>query len=347
MGNAEQTVEAFGARIERGNAISAVGAGPWLNLPKLRRFSGDVLASAALVCRKKRGIRNIEHRLRFIGRSLTTPRLTRDWLALWRAPELAPLAETNSRLLLKLQRRYLRKGLVAGARWEVLRQHYCFALHQFSGAALKEIFTPPGALLAQLSVAKVGGFSVRLVYHDLYEKEGELSLTFFDEELRERAFILTFCVTSWRPERREMFIGGLQGFRVANKRESVVAVTRGMFGLRPKALLLFTLQQLAAQWNILEIHAVSNQTRIQSQAHLAINADYDQFWIESGGQLDDEGNYTLPATFVPRDLQAIRPNKRTTYRRRYEMLEALGAIITEHLVSLSANPPAGRVHSRL
>jgi uncharacterized protein VirK/YbjX len=306
----------------------------WVNL---LRLPGSLLANSAIVCRNKRGVKNLEHRVKFMSRCLTTPRLTQDWLALWRAPELAPLAQSHPRVLLKLQRRYLRDGLDARDRWDILQQHYDFALKHFSAAALKEIFTAPGALLAEMPVADAGRFSVRLFYHDLYEKEGELSLVFYDEQIRERAFVLTFCVTSSRPGCREIFIGGLQGFRVANKRESVVAVTRGMFGLRPKALLLFVLQQLAAQWNVQRIFAVSNQTRIQSQRHIAINADYDGFWIESGSRLDAENNFIVPATFVPRDLQTIRPNKRTLYRRRYEMLAALGETINKNLINLSGH----------
>jgi uncharacterized protein VirK/YbjX len=325
------------------NDSLVAGAKQWFNL---FRLPGDLLANAAIVCRNKRGIRNIEHRLKFMSRCLTTPRLTQDWLALWQSPELAPLVQSHPRVLLKLQRRYLRNGLDARNRWEILQQHYGFALEHFSAGALKEIFATPGALLAEMPVADAGRFSVRLFYHDLYEKEGELSLIFYDEQIRERAFVLTFCVTSGRPGQREIFIGGLQGFRAANKRESVVAVTRGMFGLRPKALLVFVLQQLTAHWNVQRVYAVSNQTRIQSQKHLAINANYDEFWIESGSQRDSEGNFIVPATFTPRDLQTIRPNKRTQYRRRYKMLAVLGETIKKNLASLSSRrfdpglPPA-------
>ncbi len=311
------------------NNSFAAGARQWFNL---LRLPGDLLANAAIVCGNKRGLRNIEHRLKFMSRCLTTPRLTQDWFALWQAPKLAPLVQSHPRVLLKLQRRYLRKGINARARWKILQQHYGFALEHFSAAALREIFAAPGALLAEMPVADVGRFSVRLFYNDLYEKEGDLSLIFYDEQVRERAFVLTFCVTSGQPGQREIFIGGLQGFQVANKRESVVAVTRGMFGLRPKALLFFALQELAAQWKVQHLYAVSNKTRIQSKKYVAINADYDQFWIESGGQLNADGVFIMPREFAPRDLQTIRPNKRTLYRRRYEMLGALSEAIKRNLV---------------
>jgi uncharacterized protein VirK/YbjX len=138
-------------------------------------------------------------------------------------------------------------------------------------------------------------------------------------------------VSLCRPGRREIFIGGLQGFKTANEREYVVAVTRELFGLRPKALLVFALQQLAALWDVAAIHAVSNQTRNLRHRPKHIQADYDQFWRESGAALEPDGNFTLPVAFVPRDLASIKPNKRTMYRRRYQMLDKFGEAIRQNL----------------
>jgi len=287
-----------------------------------------------MACRNQRGLKNVKHKLKFIVRCLSSPRLTQAWFELWKAPALAPLLQSHPRVLLKLQRCYLRSGFATRARWQMLQQHYCFTSKHLSSAALREIFTPAGVLLAEIPAAGVNHYSVRLFYHDAYEKEGELSLIFYDEQIRERAFVLSFCVSSCCPGRREIFIGGLQGFKAANERESVVAITRGMFGLRPKALLLFALQQCALHWNVHAIYAVSNKTRIHSPKHRAINADYGQFWIESSGQFDADGDFVLPAAFVPRNVETIRPNKRTLYRRRYEMLDTLGETIKKNLAGL-------------
>jgi hypothetical protein len=40
--------------------------------------------------------------------------------------------------------------------------------------------------------------------------------------------------------------------------------------------------------------------------------------------------FTLPVVFTPRQLSEIKPNKRTMYRRRYQMLEELGEQIQQH-----------------
>ena len=315
-------------------AFHTVGLEHW---PGFFRLPGELLANARKIHRAS-GMKGIKHKLKFIVRGLASPRLTRDWFDLWQAPELAPLAQSHPRVLLKLQRPYLRRGLDARASRQILQQHYCFIVKQLSAAALAEIFTAPGALLAGMTLDGIGRFSVRLFYHDLYEKEGELSLIFYDEQKQARAFVLSFCVSACQPECREIFVGGLQGFKAANERESVVAVTRGLFGLRPKALLLFALQQLAVHWDVQSIRAVSNETRNLRHRRRAISADYDQFWLESGSDLDANGDFILPLAFVPRKLETIRPNKRAMYRHRYETLANLSSVIQQNLYRLDGQP---------
>jgi uncharacterized protein VirK/YbjX len=280
------------------------------------------------------GMTGFKHRLKFLGRSLVSPWLTRDWLELWQTPKLLLLRQSHPRVLMKLQRPYLRRGLDAKEHWRILRQHYCFATKYFPAGAFGKIITSTGVRLAEN-----GPFSLRLFYHNIFEKEGELSLLFYDERRKAMVFALSFCVSLCRPGRREIFIGGLQGFKTANEREYVVAVTREFFGLRPKALLVFALQQLAALWDVAAIHAVSNQTRNLRHRPKHIQADYDQFWRESGAALEPDGNFTLPVAFVSRDLASIKPNKRTMYRRRYQMLDKLGEAIRQNLCQLTGQGP--------
>jgi uncharacterized protein VirK/YbjX len=275
------------------------------------------------------GIKSIKHRLKLFVRGITAPQLTLNWLDLWQTPKLLPLKKSHPRVLLKLHRPYLQRGLRAKDHWKILRQHYSFALENFSAATLKDISTCPGILLVEIPVAEAGHFGFRLLYDNLFEKEGELSLVFHEERKQMPVFALTFCISSNQPGRREIFAGGLQGCSLSKDRALVVAVTRGMFGIRPKSLLLFALQQLASVWNIQVIRAVSNENRVLPPRKISNMADYNQFWLESGGHLEADGNFTLPVTFSPRDSATIKPNKRAMYRHRYEMLASIGERIRQ------------------
>jgi len=192
----------------------------------------------------------IGHRLKFFLRAMASPRITLDWFTLWQSPQLAPLVESHPRVLSKLQRPYLYKGLRVKGRWEILRRHYAFALEFFPASVMQSIFSPEGVKLLDVPQMEPGRFSVRLLYGNQFEKEGELSLVIYDEERQGQVFALSFCVTADESGRRMIFIGGLQGCQLSKDGGRVVAMTRGMFGLRPKALLLYTLQQLAVLWNI-------------------------------------------------------------------------------------------------
>jgi uncharacterized protein VirK/YbjX len=278
----------------------------------------------------------MKHRCMLFVRGLAAPQMTLDWLALWQNPTLVPLKKSHPRVLLKLQRPYLQRHLEPEERWEILRQHYSFALATFRAAALMKIFAPPGFLLADVPVPEVGHFGIRLFYDNLFEKEGELSLMLYDEDKKAPLFAMTFCVSSNQPGNREIFVGGLQGCSLSKNRELVVGVTRGMFGLRPKAALLFALKQLAFVWSIPMIRAVCNQNRVLPPNNQPIKANYDQFWIESSGQLDDDGNFSLPTMDSPRASTEIRRNKRAMYRHRYELLARLGEQLRQNIARLSA-----------
>jgi uncharacterized protein VirK/YbjX len=143
---------------------------------------------------------------------------------------------------------------------------------------------------------------------------------------------LSFSIWKYEADRKEIFIGGLQGNKETSE-EAVVAATRGLHGLRPKALLVYVLQQLAVHWKITGLRAVSNEMHIYRhfQTRRNVAASYDAFWIECGGAAAPDGIFDLPVAFVPREISTIRVNKRQMYKRRYAMLEGMAAEIKARL----------------
>jgi len=91
--------------------------------------------------------------------------------------------------------------------------------------------------------------------------------------------------------------------------------------------------------NIRHLRAVSNDARKMRLNRRNIQADYDEFWLDVGGQLGVDGIFSLPAVFTPRELESIKPKKRTMYRRRYEMLAGFNEQIATHLSQLGCLGP--------
>ena len=255
-------------------------------------------------------------------------RHTKDWFEILQRPELAVVAGHHPYLFQKLQRPYLNRTLNTCQRFQALQQHYQFVVAQFSPVVRQEIYGTPGKLLARLPLEGIGKFGLRLSC-SRQEKEGDLVIGLVNLDTGAVLFTLAFSITQFETEPRQIFIGGLQGNKQACDKELIIAITREMHGLRPKALLLFALQELCTAWGVTRLRAVSDAMHIYKhwQKRKQVASSYDEWWMESGGVLADDGNFDLPATFVPREIATLKVNKRPVYKHRYQMLAEIAGQI--------------------
>jgi uncharacterized protein len=280
-------------------------------------------------------------RAKYCLRGLAFARHTGDWFDFLRNSDMAFIVKNNPSLYHKLQRPYLDRTLNTGERLEVLKQHYQFILTHFSTKIIEDVYVPGGKLLAELPVKNVGVLELRLICGSM-QKEGDLTIRLTNKESGKRIAHLSFSIRICAADRKEIFIGGLQG-DVATKEDVVVAITRGLYGLRPKALVLYVLQQLAACWKITHLRAVSDDMHIYRhfQTKRNVAASYDEFWVECGGTLASDGTYDLPVAFVPRNIPTIRANKRQLYKRRYAMLKGTEDQIVLNMLGIKRDPLPG------
>jgi uncharacterized protein VirK/YbjX len=243
-----------------------------------------------------------------------------------------------------LHRPYVNRAWKTQQRLEALKQHYGFVQTHFSQEMIKRVYTGPGLTLAEFAAKDVGGFELRLCY-SLKEKEGELTVALVRTESQTLVGTVSFAISQYASGEKEMFVGGMQGDKHANK-EAVIAITRGLYGMRPKALLVFALQQLTTGWGINHLMAVSNEMHIYQaprnfRRHNRVTTSYNECWSDCGGRRLADQNFELPATFTPREISTIAPNKRGMYRRRYAMLAELANQIAVRMPVGHALTPAG------
>jgi uncharacterized protein VirK/YbjX len=286
-------------------------------------------------------------RAKYCLRGVAFAGCTRAWLELLGAPELAIAVKNHSFLYHKLQRPYLNRTLDTRERLEALKNHYTFVKTRLCGPIIKEIFAPAGMCLALVPFENPGNFCLRLRC-SRREREGDLSISLADHISGAELFTLAFSVWKYKLACKEIFVGGLQGTPATNK-DLVISLTRGLHGMRPKALLLFALQELADSWGITSLRAVSDDLHVYRHfdRRLTFSASYDDFWIESGGRPSADGLIDLPALFVPRDISEIKVNKRKMYKRRYAMLGEIAEQIrvTMSRVGNTLAPSATRLQS--
>jgi uncharacterized protein VirK/YbjX len=274
---------------------------------------------------------------KFVVRGLVNCRRTGEWFQILDSPNLRVAFESHPHILSKLQRPYLHRKL-GKRRIEALRGHYGFMQRRFSAEFIRDVFVGKGPLLTLLEFEGGRRYGLRLAYVEHLEKEGDLNLVLMDEDQEKVLFSISFCVVPTADGGEQVFVGGIQGWRDPDAKARIVALTRAMHGLRPKAFLLVVLQFLTTAWGLNGLRAVSNEMHVFRHFHKRrhINADYDTLWEDSGGVRDGDRMFTLPGMPIRRDPADIDRSKRSMYRKRYEFLDELFGLISAN--AIAANP---------
>lgn len=264
------------------------------------------------------------HGLKFLLRSWFRPNLTRTWLARLVQPDVAPLWVLRPRLASKLQRPYISSEWNEPVRLAALLGHYDALTRIFSPATLAAIYSSGVDVLDLVHSPSGRRLKLRLSYLDQFEKEGELTLAVVDHATGLTIAGLTFCLAR-NDGRRIAVIGGLQAHPDPRTRGLIHDVAKETYGLRPKALALWSLQQLAQPWQIEQIQAVCDQQHIYRhwRKQREIAASYDEFWSESDGRRLPGGGWELPLQMRQRTRAEVKPTRRRLYEQRYALLHAL------------------------
>jgi uncharacterized protein VirK/YbjX len=162
-------------------------------------------------------------------------------------------------------------------------------------------------------------------------REGHLTLSLFKGEFR--AFTVAFSLFNY-PE-TELFIGGIQGRQDANILSLYRDLTKDFHGIRPRDFILEALRLLAVNIKAQHIHAVADGHKISRHKYFgkkgAPGLFYDEVWKERGGLKAADSYFELPLGGARRNIEEIPAKKRSMYRRRYEMLDAIASMIPNDL----------------
>ena len=134
-----------------------------------------------------------------------------------------------------------------------------------------------------------------------------------------------------------MWIGTIQGYK--DGLDNAKTVTKKMFGYRPKNFIMFLLRHIAVLCKVESIYAVSDKGFYANthlvRGHRAKVAELDPLWEESGGVVcSDERFFNIPLEEYRKPIEEIKSQKRSQYRKRYELLDQYEQEIQDHLKPL-------------
>lgn len=161
-----------------------------------------------------------------------------------------------------------------------------------------------------------------------FHREGVLTINLFDGDWR--LFSLVFALEPVDGGLHAL-IGGIQGRNFNDALDRYRDLTKAANGLRPRDLLIELFRLVCAQLGVTEILAIADKGRqnrhpyFGKDAMRALPLDYDAIWQDRGGAPVDDWFYRLPLTGDRRSDADIPAKKRSMYRQRYAMLDAIEA----------------------
>ena len=271
---------------------------------------------------------------KIIFQVLCRPRFARSWFQLLQRPEFVALCALRPRLYFKPFRVYQSTRWTPAQRRAALLDCYDFInrwpLLQASLRGPQLLLTLPATAQDSGSLPAV---RLELGYDERYRKEGELVLSLMVEGAPLAAAAFSF---GREGERWLLRIGCIQGSR--NRTEIAKALQKSWHGLRPAALLVHCLGELALAYGCRELQGVSAAIQahrakhfIHLHCHHRIHFDYDRFWQEQEGVRGADGWFSLPLPRPPRDLSTVKSQKRSLHRQRQRLLAELSAQLRQRL----------------
>ena len=283
----------------------------------------------------------IKQQWRSFFAALIHPGIASRWFETLKSPELILVARYRPRLYFKPLRVYMSIKWTTEQKIKVILDTYRFIMSK--GEAFQEVITNSNGIeIARWQLSDSIEATLKLGYHHMHRKEGELVLFFESEQLGGTIATIAFSFEEMAPDNWVCRIACIQG-RTVNESDVTKQVQKLLHGIRPKSFMVFAVQELSRQLGFTAVYGVGDAIhpyRRQHTIHLhwihAIQFDYDAFWSESGGIANPDHWYELPLRMVQKDIQEIKTNKRSLYTRRYRLLDDLSLKIADSVKKLIA-----------
>ncbi|ODC00368.1 hypothetical protein A3197_08430 [Candidatus Thiodiazotropha endoloripes] len=185
------------------------------------------------------------------------------------------------------------------------------------------------------------GMRLVLDKEGLFLREGMLVLNIYIRE--ERLFSIAFSLSKFQSNRLVAFVGAIQGRRMNHVTDIYRHITKKLYGVRPRDLMVELFQMFCKQFGIDWIYAVQGDEHqhnhyfylLKNKAEVR-SLEYDQVWEERGGHCCQDGFYKLSVHPARKPYHLIVARKRSMYRKRYALLTAI-----EEKMSLAINCKQG------
>ena len=241
-----------------------------------------------------------------------------------------------------MTRIFFYKDSTVDERLDAIINHFDYIQNVFTDEAIQSMYSvDKDNFLDDVSRIKRGlivwqseelNMKAQLYYGAGQRKEGLLTLLLTLES--QGVYHANFRFGKGLNGEKAMWIGTIQGYKdgLANAKTA----TKKMFGYRPKNFIMYLLRLIAQQCGVETIYAVSDEGFYANthlvRGHRAKVAELDSLWQESGGDLSQDSRfYIIPLEEYRKPIEEIKSQKRSQYRKRYELLDQYAVEVQDNL----------------
>lgn len=275
--------------------------------------------------------------------SLLFPGPTRAWLSFVQADALLWRQVLRSpKFVTRIFRPYALRSLSLRERVQLMIGHYS-VLHRLGLRQLLEASVDAPLKLLDLPTKNHTPAHLELVSVHDGQREGEahLLLHWNGQWLYSLSFVLR------EQDSRhacQLLVTRLQGPGDEHARERIRAATKGLYGLRPAALLVHVARQMALSVGCGEVLLVSHRLRVALNPvrRWKMPNNLEGLWNELGAQPHHSGLFQIsPAVEIAQDFSELPSSKRAEARRKAHLLQHVLDSTDQKIRSLARAPQAG------
>ena len=263
---------------------------------------------------------------KFLLQALRHRQVYELWFRQLETAAVRPYLALNPALPMKPMRAYLGRDIKPADRIKIITDSLAYISAHPDLRDLQMLGR--GVRLAAINVENHGEVALILQFND--QEEGELSLA-LHPNTGPRLGIASFSLEKQGDGSHALRIGRIQG---SADPETLRELEKSLHGMRLNAFLLFATQEWAHAQGITRILGVADNNQTCRAKQLInvpwfrrIGFSYDAFWAEMEGRRENSAWYLLPPRFIQRSPDEMKRNKRSMYKKRYALLEAIAAQI--------------------
>lgn len=240
-------------------------------------------------------------------------------------------------LYLKIQYPYLSGKFKPHEKLKYLKDHYDWLIYRIN----EKDYSQDQTLLWKQNIEiddESQNLEIYLKYRAAFVSEGEIALVLKLNEYIQ--YTLTFSCIDMNGT-PVFFIGGLQGGKPEiTTLELVKKLTKQLYGLRPKQLMIHAISIMADFYEVNTLIGVSNknhtfQSSRRKSKRERVKANLNDFWLNFDSTFHKDENYHFQPISNLINLEEIQSKKRNQYRNRQIILDELTSQCMQNLRIIS------------